>query len=229
MSSAPDTFVFFQVSSKDAKEAFDFHLSLSSDEHILPRTHQEIEQFTADGELFGVHKASSGEYVGLCYVHLEGDKHELELGGLTVSDGMRRLHVGSVLASFALAHSIANQNPWKYGQEVIAHVHQENQEPRSLLTRIGFEHIGTETLRGDKAPASMKRNEEGNVVGDKFLFPRTKVAQLADWFDKGFDGTLADRVTRAIFHVRPGGVDSLKEALREAASEYRNQGIIHHE
>jgi GNAT superfamily N-acetyltransferase len=218
MSSAPDPFVFFQVSSKQAKEAFDFHQSCT-DDHIWPRTHEQIEQFCNDGELFAVRKASSGEYVALCYVHLDNDK-EWELGGLTVSEAARGLRLGSVLASFALAHTIANQRPWTYGQEVIAHVHEANEKPRNVLLRIGFEWTETVTVPEDVAPSSMKRNAEGKIKGDKFSFPKTRVTDLANWFDKEFNGTLGDGTTQAIFEIRPGGLASLKDALREAVEEF---------
>jgi ribosomal protein S18 acetylase RimI-like enzyme len=221
MGSAPDPFIFFQVSSREAKDAFNFHQSISSsDEHIWPRNQEQIEQFCNDGELFGVRKASSGEYVGLCYVHLDKD-HEWEFGGLTVLEAARGLQLGSVLTNFALAHTIANQRPWTYGQEIIAHVHEANQKPRNLLQRVGFQRIDTVTVPRENAPASMKRNADGNIVGDKFQFPRKSLGQLATWFDKEFNGTLGDGVTKAIFEVRPGGLDNLKEALREAMNELK--------
>jgi hypothetical protein len=220
MSNSPDPFIFFQVSSIESKSAFAFHSSIaSSDEHIWPRTEQQIEKFCEDGELFGVRKASSGEYVALCYAHLEEDAGEWELGGLTVIESVRFLGIGSILTNFALAHTIANQRPWSNGQTIIAHVHEANSKPRKVLGRIGFTHVGTVTLPGDIAPKSMKRDAQGNVVGDKFCFEKNKVVQLSNWFDE-FDRMLGDGATPTVFDIRPGGLDSLKEALREAANEF---------
>jgi ribosomal protein S18 acetylase RimI-like enzyme len=223
MSGAPGPFIFFQIPSTLAKQAFAFHQSISSsNEHIWPRTQEQVEQFSKDGELFGVRRASTGEFVGLCYATLDGN--EWELGGLTVEESTRRSGLGEALVRFALACTIAYQRPWAYAQELVAHVHEANDKPRNLLKRVGFEHVGKVELPGDKAPASMKRNAEGKVVGDIFRFPRNGVAELSSWFAKDFKGTLADGTTEAIFEVRPGGLDSIIEALREAAEDLRQKG-----
>lgn len=215
MSTALDPFIFFQVSSSRTEDAFAFHES-SKDEHIWPRSESEIQKFCVDGELFAVRHGSSGEIVGLCYVHLEGA--EFEFGGLTVSETIRGLHLGSVLTNFAIAHTIANQRPWTYGQELIAHVHEANQMPRNVLKRAGFEHTGTVTIPAGDAPASMKRNARGEIVGDKFLFPREKVRDLSKWFD-AFEGTVTEGKAQAVFEIPPGGLEKLREALHEAVDE----------
>lgn len=214
MNGAPD-FVFFQISSKEAADAYAFHQSSSSDEYIWPRTQQDIQQFCDDGELFGVKNVRTGKYVGLCYIHLDEGKQEWELGGLVVSDAARGLRIGSVLASIALAHTIANHRPWAYGQEVIAHVHEYNQKPRNVLQNIGFEHIG-KTPPVPNAPPSMKRNPSGEVVGDIFRFPKQKMKQLSEWLN-AYDGRLANGAATAIVEVGQGGIESLREALNEAA------------
>jgi len=214
MNGAPD-FVFFQVSSKEATDAFAFHQSSSSDEYIWPRSQQDIQRFCDDGELFGVKRTRTGKYVGLCYVHLEG--HEWELGGLVVSDDTRGLGIGSVLASFALAHTIANQRPWVYGQDVIAHVHEYNQKPRNVLQKIGFEQTG-KTPPVPNAPPSMRRNPAGEVIGDIFRFPKEKVKQLSAWLN-AYNGNLAKGAATAMIEAGQGGIGSLREALEEAARE----------
>jgi GNAT superfamily N-acetyltransferase len=215
MGSAPVSFIFLQIPTTSAEEAFAFHLSIaSSNEHIWPRTEEQIKQFSDDGELFGVREATSGEFVALCYATLEGN--EWELGGLLVADSVQGLGLGTALVRFALAYTIATQRPWFYGQEVIAHVHEANQDPRNLLKRVGFEQFDKVEIPGDQAPASMKRNAEGKLVGDKFRFPPHAVAELSRWFNEDFRGTLADGATQIIFEARTGGLDSLREALREA-------------
>jgi hypothetical protein len=101
----------------------------------------------------------------------------------------------------------------------LAHVHDENQKPRNLLTRIAFEHSKKVEVPGNVAPASMRRNAEGNVCGDEFEFPHKSVAGLQEWFEGDPSAMLAAEATRAIFENPPGGLDSIRESLREAAAE----------
>jgi hypothetical protein len=70
----------------------------------------------------------------------------------------------------------------------------------------------------------VKRNAEGNVVGDKFRLPRGAVRKLASWINSELEGLLRDRKTRAIFEVRPLGPDSIKEALRQDLAEFEREG-----
>lgn len=218
--SAPETYVFFQISSQEAEKAFAFHQSLS-DDHIWPRTKTEVERFIRDGELYGVKKQSSGEYVGLCYVHLDGAVWEL--GGITVSETVRGLWIGSVLTNLALAHTIAIQSPWSNKQEIIAHVHEQNESPRGMLDRAGFKLTGEKTIVPDeiaRTVPSMKRNKDGKIVGDRFQFPQVEVMRLAKWLCDDFSGTLGDGVSQAVFeNIGPGGLIALQAAIREAADE----------
>jgi RimJ/RimL family protein N-acetyltransferase len=152
MSDVPESFCFFQVDSTDAPRAFDFHKSIAdSNEHIWPRTETEIRSYCDDGELFAIVQKHSDEFVGLCYSHLDESTNEWEIGGLTVTDRFRKLHLGSFLVRFALAHTISTGDPWKYGQRIIAHVHSENNGPRDLLKRINFEHQRTIEVPADAA------------------------------------------------------------------------------
>ena len=97
MASASDFFLFCHISSKDAAEAFDFHLKFADNEYIWPRTTKQIESYAQNGELFAV-RNSSGEIVGICYVTL--DENRWELGGLGVSDDYRKYGLGSILTRF---------------------------------------------------------------------------------------------------------------------------------
>src|SRR5260370_17564182 len=159
----------------------------------------------------------SGEFVGLCYGDLDKDSPEWEIGGLTITEAVQRLGLGSVLARFALAHTIANQRPWNYGQEIIAHVHEENPKPRKLLNELGFEFVKKEELSGATAPASMKRNGAGNVVGDKFQFVRERVRDLSGWFNE-FNGKIPDSDIHIAFNIPLGAIDWLRQALQQAGS-----------
>jgi len=221
MDSAPDLFVFSQVPSQLATQAYTFHESQSGNEHIWPRDADQIKQYAESGQLFGVRKASTGEFVGLCYGILDGEHgNEWEIGGLTVPQEMRHLHLATFLVRFATAHTIAMQRPWHYGQEVIAYVHKENDKPRNLLGRIGFEFQEPVFIPGDKAPASMKRNADGKVPGDKFRFPPSAVKGLLNWLVHEFKGVLDDGKNRAGFEI-PGGIEALIGSLREAAASLK--------
>jgi RimJ/RimL family protein N-acetyltransferase len=218
MDSAPDSFIFFQIPSHLAAQAYAFHKSQSSNEHIWPRTEDQIRQYAEDGELFGVRRASNGEFVGLCYSTLDGEHgDEWEIGGLTVPEAMRDLHLATFLVRFATAYTIAMQRPWHYKQEIIAYVHKENDKPRNLLGRIGFEFKEPVLVDGGIAPPSMKRNADGKIPGDKFCFPKTSVKALLNWFENEFKGKLGDGKTEASFDTF-GGLRRLVEDLREAAA-----------
>jgi Acetyltransferase (GNAT) family len=157
-------------------------------------------------------------FVGLCYATLDGDHgNEWEIGGLTVPEDLRHLHLGTFLVRFALAHTIAWNRPWHCGQEVIAHVHEENTKPRNLLNRLGFVFVEKVEIPDHIAPASMKRNESGKVAGDKCRFPPSAVATLSNWFEHDFKGTLDDGKTPASFVIL-GGLKTLIEALQEAVT-----------
>jgi hypothetical protein len=124
-----------------------------------------------------------------------------------------------MLVRFALAHTTAYSRPWHYEQQIIAHVHEENQNPRNLLDRVGFKFLEKVTIPGDQAPPSMKRDKDGNLSGDKLGFPQGAVAPLSAWFSGEFTGVLADGKTPAQFEIPPGGLESLREALREAVAD----------
>jgi RimJ/RimL family protein N-acetyltransferase len=215
MVSAPDRFIFAQIPIRDAATAFQFHLSLAlEDQYIWPRSEEQIRSFAENGELFGIRKRSTGELVGLCYMTLEESTQEFELGGLMISDSAKRLGLGSFLVNFALGQLIAYAQPWANGQEIIAHVHELNEKPRNILLRAGFQHIG-KVEAPPSAPASMKRNEQGKVIGDKFLFPTIAVGQLSSWFDT-CDWILRDHESRAELEIP---LDEIKATLRKIAAE----------
>lgn len=147
MANAPSSFLFAEVPSTDAAAAFAFHHSIAkSNEYIYPRSEQELLQFAEERELFGVRRVDTAEFVGLCYAHLDEQSSEWEIGGLTINADVQRIGLGAVLARFALAHTIATDRPWNYHQEIVANVHIENDKPRKLLERLGFEHVGTTKL-----------------------------------------------------------------------------------
>jgi len=214
-----DSYYFGQVPSTAASEAFQFHQSVaSSDEHIWPRTEQQIYQYANDGQLFGVRSEQSGPFMALCYVALNSAEKEFELGGLTVARAVQRMRIGTVLARLALAYTMVYEQPWRNDQEVIAHVHEENQDPRKLLKTLGFEYLHPIELPGNQAPPSMKRNPAGNVVGDKFRFTRDGLQLLSNWFNQEFSDTRVGGA-KVVVDMDLVTFDYLKKTLTALASE----------
>lgn len=216
MASARGPFIFCQIPSTAAKEAFNFHMAFPTKGYIWPRTEADMERYSNDGELFAVRHKGSYEIVGICYVTLDTDRNRWELGGLSVSAIVQDLGLGTVLGRYALARTIAEKAPWLSKQEIIAHVHEENQDPRSLLKRVGFEQNGREEAP-DTAPDEMKRNAAGKVVGDVFVFPTNRVVELANAFESDLAHPLRDGNSKAEFDFGAFGPGNVLEALREAA------------
>jgi RimJ/RimL family protein N-acetyltransferase len=216
MDSVPSVFVFRQIPSSLADKAFAFHKSQANNEHIWPRTEDQIQSYAKDGELFAV-LTSSGEFVAMCYSTLDEKENVWEIGGLTTLKEYRELHLGTLLVRFALAHTIAWYSPWESAQEIIAHVHDENPAPRNLLKRLAFVFAKKVEVPEGIAPASMKRNAEGKVTGDEFRFPPPATENLLKWFEEESKAKLADEKSSAAFEI-DGGMDALIEALREAVA-----------
>lgn len=215
MDSGPFSFTFFQVSSTSAEKAFAFFKVVqSTNSHIWPRTEEEIHAFATDGALFGTRRSDTEEFVGLCYAALNEEETEFEIGGLLVASTAQNLGLGTVLTRFALAHVIANERPWHYHREVIAHIHESNNAPRNIFANSWFVHIERVIVPEHIAPACMKRNADGKLVGDKFLFPRSAVRELSNWLSAQFDGTLRDG-TPIVIDLAPAGLDGLRAALVE--------------
>src|SRR5262249_34661727 len=180
----PEVFLVAPVPRSASAEAYAFHTSVANDNpHIWPRTLDQIRQFAEDGELFGVWNKDKAQLVALVYSTLDSKTNppQWEIGGLTVSPSVQRKGLGTTLVRFALAHTFVNQTPWSNGQEVVAHVHEANNDPRGLLGRLGFEHYQTIKVPAGVAPASMKVNSEGKLVGDELRFSRGGLRDLATW------------------------------------------------
>ena len=217
------SFTFSVVSSAEVATAYAFHKGVAdSDEHIFPRTREQLETYAKDNSLFGARRTDTGEFVGLCYIKRDSDTEPYELGGLTVPESLQKHGIGEMLAKFALAHVMAFDDPWSTKQDVIAHVHESNQKPRHLLERLLFEHVETKAYPGEGFPPSMKRNASGEVVGDIFRFTVSGLVTLAEWFTNEFRGTLRTGA-KVEFQLGPVTLGELLEDLREMASSYKEK------
>ena len=223
MAAMPNSFVFAQVPSTAAENAFDFHRNFASkDPHVHPRIESEIAEFARSGHLFGVRRKNTNEFVGLCYVVQDSAESAWQLGGLTVT--IQKQGIGELLVRFALAHTIVYGvllQEGKWVQKIIAYVRNGNNAPRRLLTSLGFEHSATDVFSQDQAPAWMERNRErGNIVFDEFMFTLDGLRQLATWFSESFNGALypsgAEAQIDLAGHSR---IENLTKALRHLADE----------
>jgi hypothetical protein len=223
MAALPNSFLFAQVPSTAAEDAFEFHRTFASkDPYVHPRIESEIEQFAQSGHLFGVRRKNTNEFVGLCYVVQDSAKSNWQLGGLTVT--VQKEGIGELLVRFALAHTIVYGvllQEGKWVQKIMAYVRNDNYAPRRLLRDLGFGHSGIDVISHEYAPAWMEQNREvGNIVFDEYTLTLDGVSKLATWFNERFDGTL--HPSGAVAQMDLAGhnrIEHLTKALRHLAGE----------
>lgn len=194
MNGGRTTWKIRRVLRAEADEAFRFHEAIAgSDEHIWPRTRDQVNNYAGKGYLFWARRSDTLAIGGLCYAvpdaeisedgeDAEGPKiSQWEVGGLTVESGLQKQGIGTALAVYALAHTLVFQEPWKYGQTVIAHVHSENSDPRRLVAMFKMKNVGRIEVPGDIAPKSMARNAAGKVEGDEYELTADGVEVAIEW------------------------------------------------
>ena len=210
-----------KVPSADWELAFRFHRGIAdSNAHIWPRDAAQIRGYAEDGCLFGA-RDDAGAFVALCYATLDegaGEDGEWEVGGLTVAASVQNGGIGTALLRVAIAHTLVYEQPIQNNQRIITHVHEANDDPRGILARLAFERLPEKVeLPGDRAPASMKRNDQGNLVGHVFRFADRGIQNLDHWFNQEFDGTLRGGQPVEV-DLGQNTLDELKSSLREIAA-----------
>jgi N-acetylglutamate synthase-like GNAT family acetyltransferase len=178
---------------------------------------EEILHYCESNQLFGITDDSSGDIVGLCYAALDEKNDVWEVGGLIVAEELRKGGFGKLLLQMALAHTIAFQEPFKYGQRIISHVHVDNKKPRGLFEELHFEYSRQVKVPPEIAPASMARNEAGELIGDEFEFRRKALQELSRWLNEEFDGTLGPSVKIDVNVGDAAYIDILKQAVAHIA------------
>lgn len=212
---------------EDVAAVSEFHRSQST-EFIWPRTPDKLKELADDGSLFIVHAddiVKRGKYIiGMCYL-MEGEEPEggprWEFGGVYVSDEFRGYGIGTALGVTAISsHYLYNPPP--KDERLIAHVHVDNISPRNMLaTRLGFVLVGQETPPSEVVPPGLRRNLNGEVVGDLYEFKIPILDKFADYIE-AFDGRLEGKKGYLITHlnlqyIRADRANSIK-SLREYAS-----------
>jgi RimJ/RimL family protein N-acetyltransferase len=193
-----------------------FHRSYLT-EHLWPRTLEQFERLAREECLYVIFEkvGNAEELVGMCYV-MDGKEPELnterlEFGGIYVTEGCRGYGVATALGIIAISNHYAWDPP---KGRLIAHVHEANQMPRGMLQeQLGFILVGQEIPPPDIAPASMARNENGEVVGDLFQFESSTLLRFADWIEN-FSGTIGGKSGESdLFVDLPLIVSSRREAV----------------
>jgi RimJ/RimL family protein N-acetyltransferase len=199
----------------DLAAVFAFHLRRAQEsEYLWPRDYSQFSDLVEGRQVFIVKDGAA--VVGLAYLANEIDQ-EWEFGGVFVEDELRGLGVAAALGRVAISTLFLTDQP----ETLIAHVHEFNNAPRNLLEdQLGFNPTDEQLVAPPEAPENMKRNTDGDVVGDIFRFEPAHLADFADWFE-GFEGTLSGRGGEALLTLN---VDIWKNrgvlisALRDRAS-----------
>lgn len=180
-------FIIRLAKAEQALTILKFHLSHVGD-YLWPRKIDEIESMIEDECLYElVKKTKKGVIlVGICYIaHAEepdSQAHRKEFGGIFLLPKYRGKKLG-LAKVFGMA-VLCEHFIWDSSNErMIAHVHEENMLPRRFLTEdLGFKEVGKEMPPAHvKVPSSMKRNQDGEVVGLLYEFQREKLADFAKW------------------------------------------------
>jgi ribosomal protein S18 acetylase RimI-like enzyme len=220
----------FRSNPKDVGEVHAFHLNQTT-EFIWPRTPKQLEDLADNHSLFVVRMKDSGLYkghiVGMCYItedkEIEG-KRRWELGGICVSSEFRGYGIGSSLCLLAISCHYHDQEPHKRGERLIAHVHEDNPDPRNMLKQqLGFIQVDKQYYPANpKIPPNMRKNEKGELVGDIFEFKTHNLKEFADWIEMfqgqviGKKGSLSLEVNLSLFSSEYI-FDTIKE-LKEISS-----------
>ena len=224
MTEQRDILFLAKVTRKDAEVAYHFHerMAANPDSHLWARSEHQIKKLIKDGCVFGAWMGTDKKLVALCYVALSDNEENWEIGGMAVDDTVKRRKIGTVLLQFALAYMIVHEEPWntKNNQRVIAHVHESNQDPRSMMEKLGFRAVGSvEVSECENPPKWMKRNTAGKIIGHQYEFPPASSKRLAAWFDEELDQYMKEVNVEFGFGYA-FNLDDFKADLREISESF---------
>ncbi|HEY3399092.1 MAG TPA: hypothetical protein VGK03_00540 [Geothrix sp.] len=173
-------------------------------EYLWPRSLDQIRDLSRQECLFEVveRTGTTNIIVGACYIthakEIEPPFAERnEFGGIYVSDDCRGLGLATALGFVAIGNLFMVDPP---KGRLIAHVHEENSLPRRVLKQQGFVQNGQEIPPRSVVPLSMKRNKDGDVVGDLFVFDTTSLTTIADWIHN-FPGTINGKNGKSLLEI----------------------------
>ena len=164
------------ASSDDVEGVHAFHVA-NAGEYVWPRTLEELRQMVIDRSVFVVE--TDGTVVGMAYTRR--DPPRWEFGGAFVDNAHRNNGLAGGLSRVALTAHFSAENP-PLDEPLIAHVHEFNPSNiREVLGKLGFERTGRETPPPEIAPRTMKRNHDGQVVGELYTFRCIGLERLVTW------------------------------------------------
>lgn len=163
-------------------------------EYLWPRTLEEFTDLARKECLYEVLETTSGaeQLAGICYICHGNEPNpphseRAEFGGIYVTTECRGLGVATALGKVAISNHFVVDPP---RGPLIGHVHEANPLPRGILqNQLGFVLTGQEIPPPENAPASMARNDNGDVVADLFEFRRSTLLRFADWIEE-FSGSI---------------------------------------
>lgn len=192
--------------------------------HLFPRTLEDFESLVGSQSLFEIVEVSGSKdkIVGICYI-MEGEdpidfSERYEFGGIFILPKFQGLGLATALGILSLSQYCVYDPPTG---KIIAHVHENNEDPINLLTtRLGFALTGQETIPDEiAAKLSMEKNASGKVVGNLYDFNFSKLKDFADWL-KNFDGKISGGKSKLEIDLRIwSDLDNAIKALREIAKD----------
>lgn len=198
-------------------------------EHLWPRKEEEFRALAQNECLMEVVELKAPAFldwllgkhceqiVGLAYVatgtELDGSTPRAEFGGIFVSEEVRGYGLAVALGIVSISNYFVQDPP---AGRMIAHVHEFNDKPRRVLeNHLGFKRNGEEVPPPGAAPASMKRNDRGEVVGHLFEFDRRALRSFAEWIER-FSGESHGKSGQATLELRVPSMTKYREATLEA-------------
>jgi GNAT superfamily N-acetyltransferase len=176
-------------------QAHAFHRQHNEDGLLWPREARFFHELISEQELFLVFEEAV--VVGICY-YTRREDGRWEIGGLYVEEPLRRCGVAHALASVAIATLFVTSRS-DTPLDLIALVHEQNDDPRRLLGEA-FEETD-ETEVDTNPPVGINTNKNGEAVGNVFGFRTSALNNIADWLDRfsgGLQGKSGDEVQLTI-------------------------------
>lgn len=207
----------------DVEEALAFHRAHATGPYLWPRSEDQLREYAEDELLVGAWETNTGAMVGLCYSKWDPDENVWEAGGITVHGDHQGQRLGPTLFRIALGSTLVNEQPWKSGHAIIAHVHANNDSPVRMMQSLGFFEHGTPvvTTAGGNVPANMELIG-GYLIGRVFWFSAKGMDNLCTWFQR-FDGRLTETTNARLDFGQPGNEGRWLQAMREALADMREQ------
>lgn len=206
------------VTSSRVHLVLDFHHSHAG-QYLWPKTLEDLQRFAEDGLLYEL--TLNEVIIGCCYISADNKpegSQTYEYGGVFLLPEYRNQGLAGALGKICIANLFVTDT---CSPNLIAHVHQDNNDPRSLLQALGFEYKETIQVPIDKAPSNMP-SKDGFVYGDEFNFNMLQLAKIADWLE-GFSGSVKESpldIDIALIKAnKPMVVRALREICKAHGSE----------